>query len=44
MGANKLEKEFVAHSGQAWITGDRFTEVFGDAMKIVTDEMMRLYG
>lgn len=41
---NRLEKEFTAHSGQAWITGSRFTEVFGDAVKMVTDEMTRLYG
>lgn len=44
MGPYKLEKEFVAHSGQAWVTGDRFTEVFGPAVQMVTDEMTRLYG
>lgn len=43
-GPNRLEKEFTAHSGQAWITGSRFTEVFGDAVKMVIDEMTRLYG
>ena len=43
MGSMKLEKEFVAHSGQAWITGSRFTEVFGDAVNMVIDEMVRLY-
>lgn len=44
LGPNRLEKEFTAHSGQAWITGSRFTEVFGDAVKMVIDEMTRLYG
>lgn len=43
-GPYRVEKEFVAHSGQAWIIGDRFTEVFGPAVKMVTDEMTRLYG
>lgn len=43
-GPYRVEKEFVAHSGQAWTIGDRFTEVFGDAIKMVTDEMTRLYG
>jgi len=42
--SNRVLKEFTAHSGQAWITGSRFTEVFGDAIKMVTDEMTRLYG
>ena len=43
-GPYRIEKEFIAHSGQAWITGDRFTDVFGPAVKMVTDEMTRLYG